>query len=58
MRVKSVKWRLEIGELRVENESRKRDWRLEIFASLWLVLKGQWGEILLGGNNSIIKENI
>ena len=46
MRVKSVKWRLEIGELRVENESGKRDWRLEIFASLWLVLKGQWGEIL------------
>ena len=32
--------------------------KIEIFVSLWLVLKGQWGEILLGVNISIIKEKI
>ena len=32
--------------------------KIEIFANLWLVLKGQWGEILLGVNISIIKEKI
>ena len=32
--------------------------RIEIFVSLWLPLKGQSGEILLGVNTSIIKEKI
>ena len=32
--------------------------KIKIFANLWLVLKGQWGEILLGVNISIIKEKI
>ena len=32
--------------------------KIEIFESLWLVLKGQWGEILLGVNISFITGKI
>ena len=32
--------------------------RIKIFESLWLLLKGQSGEILLGVNTSIMKEKI
>ena len=32
--------------------------RIKIFESLWLLLKGQWGEIFFGVNTSIIKEKI
>ena len=34
----------------------KRGVKIEIFVILWLLLKGQSGEILLGVNTSIIKE--
>ncbi len=32
--------------------------KIEIFVSLWLLLNGQSGEILLGVKTSIMKENI
>ena len=42
----------------LQSQTAHHEVEIEIFACLWLLLKGQSGEILLGVNTSIMKEKI
>ena len=41
-----------------QSQTARHGVKIEIFASLWVLLQGQSGEILLGVNTSIMKEKI